>query len=45
MLLAHSSLNLEFIYPFLNAFGVLFVAITAIVMWLQIERKSRKVRL
>lgn len=38
------SLNLEFIYPLLNAFGVLFVAITGIVMWLQIKRKSRKVR-
>ena len=38
------SLNLEFVYPFLNAFGVLFVAITGIVMWLQSERKSRKVR-
>ena len=38
------SLNLEFIYPFLNAFGVLFVAITGIVMWLQIKRKSQKLR-
>ena len=38
------SLNLELIYPFLNAFGVLFIAITGIVMWLQVKRKAPKVR-
>lgn len=34
-------INLELIYPFINAFGVLFLAITGIVMWLQINRKFR----
>lgn len=38
------SLNLELIYPFLNAFGVLFIAITGIVIWLQIKQKSPKAR-
>ncbi len=36
------SINLELIYPLINAFGVLFLAITGIMMWLQINRKSRK---
>ncbi len=36
------SLNLELIYPLVNAFGVLFLAITGITMWLQINRKVRK---
>ena len=35
-------LNLELIYPLLNAFGVLFIAITGIAMWLQINRKAKK---
>ncbi len=35
-------INLELIYPLLNAFGVLFLAITGIMMWLQINRKARK---
>lgn len=34
-------INLELIYPLLNAFGVLFIAITGIIMWLQINRKFR----
>ena len=34
-------INLELIYPFINAFGVLFLAITGIVMWLQINRKVK----
>ncbi len=36
------SINLEIIYPFLNAFGVLFLAVTGITMWLQINKKVRK---
>ena len=28
-------INLEIIYPFLNAFGILVLAITGITMWLQ----------
>ncbi len=36
------SINLELIYPFLNAFGVLFLAVTGIGMWLQINKKLRK---
>ena len=35
-------INLELIYPLINAFGVLFLAITGIVMWLQINRKLKK---
>ncbi len=35
------SINLEFVYPLLNAFGVLFLAITGIAMWLQINKKAR----
>ena len=31
-------IDLELIYPLLNAFGVLFLAITGIVMWLHINR-------
>ena len=33
-------INLELIYPFINAFGILFIAITGIVMWLQINKKA-----
>ena len=35
-------INLELIYPLLNAFGVLFLAITGIMMWLQINGKARR---
>lgn len=34
-------IDLELIYPLINAFGVLFLAITGIVMWLQINRKVK----
>lgn len=36
------NINLEMIYPFLNAFGVLFLAVTGIVMWLQSRQKIRR---
>ena len=36
------SINLEAIYPFLNAFGILFLAITGITMWLQMNKKAKK---
>ncbi len=35
-------INLELIYPLLNAFGILFLAITGIMMWIQINQKFRK---
>jgi hypothetical protein len=35
-------LNLETIYPFLNALGLLTLAITGISMWLQMRRVSRR---
>ena len=35
-------INLELIYPILNAFGVLMLVITGIIMWLQTKRKLRK---
>ena len=35
-------LNLEKIYPFLNALGLLTLLITGIVMWLQVRRPSRR---
>lgn len=35
-------IDLELIYPLLNAFGVLFLAITGIMMWLQINKKIVK---
>jgi uncharacterized iron-regulated membrane protein len=35
-------LNLEVIYPFLNALGLLILAITGISMWLQIRRQPRQ---
>ncbi len=35
-------LNLEMVYPFLNAFGLLVLAITGIAMWWQMRsRRSR----
>ena len=33
-------INLEIIYPFLNAFGVLVLATTGITMWLQTRTRS-----
>ena len=35
-------INLELIYPLLNAFGVLFIALTGIMMWLQINKKVKR---
>ena len=35
-------LNLEKIYPFLNALGLLTLVITGIFMWLQVRRPSRR---
>ncbi len=34
-------INLEMIYPFLNAFGLLMLAVTGISMWLQQKRRNR----
>lgn len=34
------SLNLEIIYPYLNALGLLVLAITGISMWSQMRRRS-----
>ena len=34
-------INLELIYPILNAFGVLMLIFTGIIMWLQTRRKIR----
>ena len=36
-------INLELIYPLINAFGILFIAITGIAMWLQINKKARRI--
>ena len=35
-------LNLELVYPFLNALGLLALAITGIIMWFQIPRRGRR---
>ena len=35
-------INLEMIYPFLNAFGLLMLTVTGISMWLQIRPRSNK---
>jgi hypothetical protein len=35
-------LNLETIYPFLNALGLLILTITGISMWVQMRRTSRR---
>jgi len=35
-------LNLEMIYPFLNALGLLILVITEISMWVQMRRPSRR---
>ena len=34
-------LNLSIIYPFLNAFGLIILAVTGITMWVQSQRRSR----
>lgn len=39
---AFGVLNLEIIYPFLNALGLLVLAITGISMWLQMRGRSNK---
>ncbi|MDJ0535894.1 MAG: PepSY domain-containing protein [Xenococcaceae cyanobacterium MO_207.B15] len=36
-------IDLELIYPLLNAFGVLSIAITGIIMWLQINKKIKNI--
>lgn len=35
------SIDLQIIYPFLNAIGLLTLAITGIIMWWQIPKKRR----
>ena len=35
------SINLELIYPLMNAFGVLFLAITGITIWLRSRKRAR----
>lgn len=35
------SVNLELIYPLVNAFGVLFLAITGITIWLRSKKRVR----
>lgn len=34
-------INLEIIYPFLNAFGLLILAVTGITMWFQTNRRNK----
>lgn len=34
-------INLELIYPFLNAFGLLFLSTTGIIIWLQINKRKK----
>ncbi|QDZ38591.1 PepSY domain-containing protein [Euhalothece natronophila Z-M001] len=36
------ALDLQFIYPFLNAFGVLILAVTGITMWWQLRSRNRR---
>jgi len=36
------TINLEIIYPFLNAFGLLFLAVTGITIWFQTRRRSQR---
>ncbi|MEA5511346.1 PepSY domain-containing protein [Crocosphaera sp. UHCC 0190] len=33
-------IDLQIIYPFLNAFGILMLGVTGIFMWLQVRRKT-----
>ena len=35
-------INLEMIYPFLNAFGLLLLAVTGITMWFQTRKRTSK---
>ena len=35
-------INLEMIYPFLNAFGMLMLVVTGIIMWFQTRRQYKK---
>ncbi|MEO1187249.1 MAG: hypothetical protein AAFX46_22425, partial [Cyanobacteria bacterium J06636_27] len=35
-------INLEMIYPFLNAFGLLMLAVTGITMWFQTRPRKNK---
>ncbi len=35
-------INLEMIYPFLNAFGLLVLAVTGITMWFQTRKRTSK---
>lgn len=35
-------INLEIIYPFLNAFGMLMLAVTGITMWFQTRRNFQR---
>lgn len=36
------SLNLELVYPFLNALGLLTLVITGMVMWFQMNKRKRR---
>lgn len=36
------ALNLELVYPFLNALGLLTLVITGMVMWLQVNKRKRR---
>lgn len=38
------AINLEMIYPFLNALGLLTLVITGMVMWVQINQRQQKRR-
>ena len=38
------AINLEMIYPFLNALGLLTLVITGMVMWVQMNQRKRKRR-
>ncbi|AFY55687.1 hypothetical protein Riv7116_3216 [Rivularia sp. PCC 7116] len=35
-------INLEMIYPFFNAFGLLMLCFTGIIMWLQTNRRNKQ---
>lgn len=35
-------INLDFVYPFLNALGLLTLLITGLIMWLQSPERKRK---
>lgn len=36
------ALDLQFIYPFLNAFGVLILSVTGITMWWQLRSRNSR---